>query len=675
MLRIFFVSLLLIGLTTSCATAQHYSTKNKKAIKLFEAGRSLPGTTIDNSSGYPKPNFKGGIEKLEAAIEKDPNFLEAHQLAGEFNEKVRNYEKAVYHYKKALEIDPGSNLGGTLYYVLADLQFNNGEYADVVKYADMVLNSRSRAISDEMRMATMKLKDNATFSQDAMANPSSIEPINIGRGINTDRDEYFPTITVDGKTLLFTRDLASSGPPPNNHQEDFFVSNLSDKNIWMTADPMPKNINTAYNEGAPTLGPDGRSLIFIACAMDDRYDYGSGRQGRGSCDLFYTKKIGSKWVNPVNIPGYINSGNWESQPSLSADGRTVYFVRRSGRAMNNNSDIWMSTMDDKGIWGKPVRLPDNINTPFAETSVLIHPDGKTLYFASNGHKGMGGSDIYISRKDKNGNWGNPENLGYPINTKGNENSLLVNATGDVAFFASDRPGGFGGLDIYYFIMPENLRPTKTTYFEGLVYDASTSNRTPIPGRFELIDVETGEQVIEANADQLTGEFMVSLPLDKEYALNVSYPGYAFYSKNFNMKEPEGLEALHMDVPMYPIGTGPSVKLDNVFFDISAATLRKESFAELNKLADFLANNETVKIELGGHTDSRGDADKNQKLSENRAKAVYDYLVSKGIKADRLKYKGYGETVPVYTDETIEVLPADQQEKAHQANRRTEYKFL
>jgi outer membrane protein OmpA-like peptidoglycan-associated protein len=462
---------------------------------------------------------------------------------------------------------------------------------------------------------------------------------------------------------------------PMQKQEDFYVSNLSDKNIWEKATPMPSNVNTVRNEGAPTIAADGRSLIFVACSYGEETDYGDNRSGKGSCDLFYTKRLGSKWIDPVNLPGNINSAAWESQPSLSADGKTLYFVRGvKGRSLQRDADIFVSTLQEDGKWDVPVRLPNTINTDQTEESVLIHPDGKTLYFSSRGHKGMGGLDIFVSRMDDKGNWGEPENLGYPINTRFDENSLMVSADGEIAFFASDREGGYGDLDIYYFIMPEQFKPIKTLYFDGLVFDKTT--KKPIPGKFSLIDIHTGKEVIHAEADQITGMFTVSLPIDKEYALNVSYPGYNFFSQNFNMTIAGDQEVIHMDVPLIPISTLDPVALKNVFFDLNKATLRPESFVELNKLRDFLKANPTIRIEIAGHTDTRGDAAENLKLSDARAKSVMDYLIKEGIDPKRLSSKGYGESKPIVSDEAISKLTDDRaKEKAHQENRRTEYTIL
>jgi outer membrane protein OmpA-like peptidoglycan-associated protein len=669
-----FLSFLFIGLLLSlqsCATAQSgYGTKNKKAIKLFEEARKAPNQKVDPRTG--RPDFKTGIELLHKAIDRDENFLEAHQLLGEFYTYTNNTEKAVVHYKKSLEISPASNLNGMLYFYIGELQLHNGDYEDAKKYFDMVLNKRGAAISPEVESQALSMSKSAAFAIESMKNPSAIDPKNIGPSINTENPEYFPTMTVDGRTFLFTRELPVGGQPRG--QEDFFVSRLSDKNIWMKAEPMPPHINTKRNEGAPTLSSDGRTLIFVACA-DESGNYGAGRQGYGSCDLFVTEKIGSNWSQPKNLPGRVNTANWETQPSLSSDGKTLYFIRRvSRRGAPPRSDIFMSTLQEDGTWGQGVPLPSNINTMQRETSVHIHPDGRTLYFSSNGHIGLGGFDIFMTQKQPDGSWSNPVNLGYPINTRADENSLLVGPDGEIAFFASDRPGGYGDLDIYYFIMPEEYRPTRTTYFEGKVFDAIT--KAPLAGKFELIDLETGETVVQSSADKVTGEFLVALPTKRKYALNVNYPGYAFFSKNFDMIVRDDLEALHMDVPLIPSGSGGSITLANVFFDLNKSTLREESFVELDKLYNFLKDNPEIKIEIGGHTDTRGDAQSNLTLSHNRAESVYNYLVEKGIDAKRMSYKGYGQTKPIISDEEIAAMNTEKEkELAHQENRRTEYTIL
>lgn len=664
----YFLAIFVVALT-SCSTAQHYSSSSKKAIKLLEEGMKIPNTTLDPLTG--RPNYREGIVYMDKALAKDPQFWEAHLYAAGFAEELGDYELAIEHYKGAITINPNHSPSGATYFFLGANQQAVGDYAGAIK--SMQQYQTYRNASPELLSKASIIIESCDFALHSMETGTVFEPINIGPGINTADPEYFPTITVDGKTILFTRRIEDGrveGPIPE--QEDFYVSQLGDNNIWGKAVPMPDNVNTVLNEGAPTISADGRTLIFVGCPDITGRDYGIGRTGKGSCDLFVTKKLGSRWTNPINLPGNVNSYHWETQPSISSDGKTMYFIRGIRGRNSNDSDIYMARLQEDGTWGTPERLPNTINTPMQEESVLIHPDGRTLYFASRGHVGMGGSDLFMSRMDEDGNWGTPENLGYPINTKFDENSLMVSPDGEIGFFASNREGGFGDLDIYYFVMPEHLRPTKTLYFEGLVFDIDT--REPLKGQFQLIDLETGKEIIFSEADPVTGEFMVSLPLNRDYALNVTYPGYAFFSQNFNMKNPEGLEAVHMDVPMVPINTEKPILLANVFFDLNKSTLRKESYVELNKLVDFMNQNPSIKIEIGGHTDSRGH--NNDVLSNDRAKAVYDYAVSKGIDASRMKYKGYGSSQPVYTDAYINGLSTDKEkEKAHQANRRTEYKII
>ncbi|MGV3611554.1 MAG: OmpA family protein [Fluviicola sp.] len=662
---------LFILATASCSTAQmSYSTKNKKAIELYEQARNEPGKSIDPKT--KGPNFTGAIALLDKALEKDPAFWEAYMVKAEMYEELNQPYKAIENYRKVIEINPSPTSGGAIYFYLGTMEYTVGEYENASK--NLTTFTQAKGAHPENIARAKKLIEDCQFAVEAMKNPTQFKPVNLGPGVNTKDAEYFPTITVDGKTLLFTRRIEDKRVPVYGEQEDFYVSSLSTFNTWQTAVPMPKNINTVNNEGAPTISADGRSLIFVACD-DEAGSYGDGRKGRGSCDLFYTKRLGNQWVDPVNIPGAINTGNWETHPSLSADGKTLYFVRRvMTRGGIPDSDIYTSVLKDDGSWDTPVRLPNTINTPFMEESVLIHPDGKTLYFSSQGHRGMGGLDIFVSRMNDKGEWGKAENLGYPINSSADENSLLVSADGEIAFFASDREGGFGKLDLYYFLMPEKFKPVKTVYFDGLVFDATT--KKPLPGKFSLVNIKTGKEVIKSEADQVNGTFTVSLPINEEYALSVSYPGYTFFSQNFNMTLTDNQESFHMDVPMNPITPGPTTALRNVFFDLDRANLRPESYVELNKLRDFLKANPTIKIEIGGHTDTRGDDAKNLKLSDDRAKSVKDYLIQQGIEASRLSSKGYGETMPIFTDEAIAKMSKEsEKEKAHQENRRTEYKIL
>jgi outer membrane protein OmpA-like peptidoglycan-associated protein len=359
----------------------------------------------------------------------------------------------------------------------------------------------------------------------------------------------------------------------------------------------------------------------------------------------------------------VNTNRWETQPSFSSDGKTIYFIR--GDYGRGNGDIYTATLQNNGKWSAPKKLSDKINSTGDEESVFIHPDNQTLYFSSDGHVGMGGKDIYVSRRQPNGEWGEAINLGYPINTAGDENSFFVSRDGKTAYFASDRDGGFGGLDIYSFDLYEAARPGKTIYVKGKVFDAVT--KLPLEADIDVVDLETKQSVLQYASDKKKGEFLICLPLNKNYAFNTSRPGYLFHSENFALNENKDYKPIIINIPLSPITKDSSVILRNVFFDTDKFNLKEESKVELDKLVDFLKKNPTLKIELSGHTDNVGDKKHNQVLSENRAKAVEDYLAANGIAKERLTHKGYGDTKPI--------CPKNDSDDCRQTNRRTEFKVI
>lgn len=678
------ILLFLLSLSiASCSLAQpgQWHTKDKKAIKLVEAG--MEEARIPLIDDYGRPDYSGPLEKFEKAIARDPNFSDAYFLLAEYSMRSGNSIGAIEAYQKLLTIPTFSTSTGYVYFDLAALELSEGYYEDGLIHTKQYAtykNTPADMVKENAWMMAM-----CEFAVEAKKHPVPFDPINVGAGVNTFDWEYFPTLTVDESELLFTRRVTN--PRTGNAQEDFFVSQDLD-GYWNTGEPMPSNINTSFNEGAPTFAPDGRTLIFVGCAIE-RVGYGPGRRGYGSCDLFITKKVGNDWMDPINLPGLVNSKHWETQPSLSSDGKTLYFIRgqirSSGGRNMRNGDIYTSKLQEDGSWGKPEKLPDNVNTPYSESSVLIHPDGKTLYFSSNGHLGMGGDDLYMTQLLPDGTWSDPKNIGYPINTHHDENSLLVFANGKIAIFGSDRPGGMGGLDLYQFNLPKDVQPTKTIYMTGTVFDIVTSNK--LGAEFSLVDLETKKEVVHSNSDPVNGSFLVSLPVDRQYALFVNRDGYHPYSVNFNLTVPENSEEpYHLDVPLRPlIDTGENI-LANVLFDLDSDRLRKESFVELDTFAFFLKSHPNMKIQLQGHTDAQGDDDHNLKLSIGRAKAVFEYLVGKGVDAKQITHKGYGETKPstyfeggkeiVRSEEWINALPTEKERKeAHQQNRRTVYVVL
>jgi outer membrane protein OmpA-like peptidoglycan-associated protein len=674
-------SLAISFMVISCGVAQptQWSTKNKKAIKLVEQAMEATRYLVKETG---LPDYATAIEYCDQAISKDPEFSDAYEMKAEYCMRSGRIEEAVEALRTAVSLPSFSTGTGYSYFDLATMELELGEYeAALANFKKFRTYKNANA---DLIKETEWLMANCEFGMEAIKNPVPFDPVNVGAGVNTFEPEYFPTLTVDQKQLLFTRE--TGGKNGMRGQEDFFIS-TDLQGYWDTGQPMPKNINTPFNEGAPTFAPDGKTLIFVGCVAQG-YGYGPGRRGYGSCDLFVTQKVGSKWLDPINLPGLVNSKHWETQPSLSSDGKTLFFIRgnmrSSGGRNKRNGDIYMSKLLEDGSFGEGVRLPKNINTPYSESSCFIHPDGKTLYFSSNGHIGMGGYDLYMTTMQPDGSWSDPKNLGYPINTAADENSLLVYANGELAIFGSNREGGLGSLDLYQFEMPEEIRPTRTIYMTGTVYDVTTNER--LAAQFSLIDLVTGEEVVRSFSDSEDGSFLVSLPINREYGLLVKRDGYNTYSVNFNLTVPENSEEpYHRDVPLIPLSEPNRENvLANVLFDLDSDKLRPESYVELNDFADFLIRHPKIKVQLQGHTDSQGNADHNLDLSKRRAKSVYTYLVGKGVAADQMTHEGYGENKPSEfvndagelikrTEEWINSLRTDKEKKdAHQQNRRTVY---
>jgi outer membrane protein OmpA-like peptidoglycan-associated protein/predicted negative regulator of RcsB-dependent stress response len=646
-----FLSLLVLLAFVSCkAVAQPgktYTTKDKKAIKRYEAALDA----------YQLRDVQGSIAILEELTKSSSDFVEPYFMLAQLYDETNQTERAIEPLEKAMSMNEKFYPAGWM--MLAECYFMQGNYDQAEKTISKFIPYPKESQYQEKR--AQLILSSCIYAKRAMASPVPFEPINLGAGVNSDRDEYYPCITADEQTLLFTR-LVKDDRAYQGKQEDFYISAKVDK-VWQQAEPV-RDINTVKNEGAPTLSADGQTLIFTACETADG-SWGGERQGVGSCDLFYSYKTPNGWTPAQNMGSGINTGSWESQPSFSANGRTLYFVRGKRTASGiKEQDIYYSYIMDDGRWSNPMKVPGRVNTIFEEESVMIHPDGHTMYFSSNGHSGMGGLDIFMSKLLPNGDWDTPVNLGYPINTHRNENSFQVTAAGDMALFASDREGGFGGLDLYQFNLHPKARPTPVTYVKGVVSDKLSYKK--LDAQLQLIDLETGKTVIESYSNKGNGEFLLCIPAGKSYAMNVSKEGYLFHSENFSLVDYKSLEPYRLDIELQKLRPGATIVLNNVFFETNKWDLKPESKAELNKLADLLRANPTKKVEISGHTDNVGNDAANQTLSDNRAASVVTYLVGQGVAATQLTSKGYGETKPVASNDT---------EEGRAKNRRTEFKIL
>jgi outer membrane protein OmpA-like peptidoglycan-associated protein len=470
--------------------------------------------------------------------------------------------------------------------------------------------------------------------------------VNLGNKINSGLEEYSPAFTIDEKTIYIThRD-------PKYQNEDIYYA-YKENGEWTQAKPIGSPINTADNEGAFSVSADGRYIFFTSCKRPG---------GVGQCDLWLTIDKNGRWTDPVNLGPVINSRNWESQPSLASNGKDLYFTSdRSGGF--GGTDLYHSSFSDTG-WSKPRNLGPTINTSRDEQFPFIHPDGNTLYFSSEGHPGMGKSDLFITRKLPGNKWANPENLGFPINSAGNDWNLVVSRDGKTAYYSSDKlKEGFGGMDIYSFQLPENLQAKQVNYASGVVKDFNT--KVPL-GAVVLLTPLDGSTPTRTIAPERTGSFMVALVANTRYALTIEKRGYLFHSEYFDMPNSTADKPFELEIFLKTIEVGNSIVLKNVFFDTDKFDLKVESNTELDKLAELLNSNSTLKIQIGGHTDNQGSESHNITLSKNRANAVFNYLISKGITGSRMTFKGFGASQPIASNETKE---------GRALNRRTEFKIV
>jgi len=623
--------ILLLNLALAFGQERQYSITNKDAIALY----TLANQNIQDHL------YTDAVLQLKKALELDDKFIEAHMQMAEVYRIMKVHTIAIAQYQKVLELNPEFNR--MVYFKLGDEEVYEGKYDKALK--DLEKYVTYPKISAKNMEYAQKLITDCKFSMKAIANPVPFKPENLGPEVNTADDEYLPVTTADEGTLIFTRKIADN--------EDFYKSNKVNGK-WRKAWYLSDQINTPqYNEGAQSLSQDGKFLFFTGCNRPD---------GLGRCDIYISQRKNDDWTKPFNPGSPLNTPGWEAQPSISANGRTLYFVsnRKGGYG---GYDIWKSNLTDKG-WTEPENLGPNVNTAFDEQSPFIHADDSTLYFCSNGWPGLGGMDLFVSRLGKDGKWQKSENLGYPINTNGDESGLTVTASGERAFFSSNKLSGFGGYDIYTFDLPPNLRPHLVTYVKGIVKDAKTKD--PLEAAVEIIDLEKDNPVYQDFSDQDQGSFLATIINGKNYGLNISKSGYLFYSENFSLIGYDGKKPFDILVLLKPIEIGSKVILTNIFFDTNKFDLKKESTAELDKLVEFLTLNSSLHIEISGHTDDVGGDDSNQILSENRAKSVYQYLIANKINPDRLVFKGYGKTQPIASNIT---------DLGRSVNRRTEFKVI
>ncbi|MBC7569542.1 MAG: PD40 domain-containing protein [Spirosoma sp.] len=627
--------------------------QSQKAKNLYEQSVKL----------FSERRVNEAIPFMEQAIKEAPDYADAHLKLGQLFEFSRRYEPALNAFQNVLKLQPESPASGGAYQSISTILLRMGRYADALPYLEKYQTRFAPQSAQSKRIA--RQIETAKFGQDALQHPQTVDPRPVSPVLQTTPSQYFPVLTADEQTLVFTA-LKPEG------DEDLMIATFNGES-WSPPVSLSPNINTNGNEGTASLSADGRMLVFTAC---------QGRRGFGSCDLYVSRKTGNDWSAPDNLGPQVNTRFYESQPALSADGRRLYFVsdRPGGKGRR---DIWRSDLDADNTWQEPVNLGSPVNTGQNEASPFIHPNGQTLFFASDGHLGLGGYDLFVSDLnasvrvgvDSGSVWSLPTNLGYPINTSEDQASLFVSASGKRAYysFEEQKDGVSQQSRLYAFDLPESLRERvkPVSLLKGIIADAKT--KKPLPATVELIDLKTNQTVSHVQADAQTGQYAIVLPSAGEFALYVTTPGYLFKSLSFDFTQPVKTgqatgAAMTLSVPLEPAVTGTTARetLNNLFFELGRYDLANKSRTELDRLTGFLKANPALSIEVSGHTDDTGEAAANLTLSQKRAQTVASYLIQTGIAPTRIRATGFGETRPL--------VPNTSDDNRRQ-NRRIEWKVL
>ena len=605
---------------------------------------------------FSQREYSEAITQMNQVIDVEPGYVDAYYVLGliYIKDSRLNLKAARENFLEVIDLCPEYDV--YTYYHLARIAYGSREYDSACSYITRFLEDVDKIKSDDDYNEAVSIEEFSKFYIDLLKNPVPFNPKPVA-GISTEYDEYLPIISPDNSMALFTRKIKipprkDDLTPQTIYKEKFMYSFRVGEN-FVRGDFMPPPFNQNDNEGGATLAINNKLLYYTLCKYTkDRRYY--------NCDICYSKKENGIWTSIESLPEEINFPNsWESQPSITSDGNTLYFVSDREGGLGGY-DIYKVIKDDNGDWQAPQNMGPGINTPGNEKSPFIHTDSQTLYFSSDGLMGLGGYDIFLAKLDTNGIWSKPKNIGYPINSYDDDVGFFVSTDGQYGYFASNKYDGVGGWDLYSFELYEEARPEKVLFLKGIVSDFS--NEGFKNAHIELRDAET-KKITNIKVDSVTGEYAAAVVFRNDYIMTVKKKGYVQETKYISKINPRFSKPLDMFVDLKPIEVGMSYRLNDVYFDFNSVELKTESKAVILEFYDFLNDNTSLRISIEGHTDNVGNAEDNQKLSEARAKSVYEYLVQLGINPNRLDYKGLGESQPIESNTS---------EEGRARNRRTEF---
>jgi len=624
------------------------------ALFLFNVGvyaqsnKTTEDLLIDAKKQLATKNYAGTIKTCNQILAAEPESKDAHLVLADVYDKLDSVNLEILHLNKAGEI----GREWEVVFRLGEAYYKKGDFSEALRYYNIY--SDYKFIPEKKQFLLACKMASCKFSIHSINNPGDFNGQKPEGEINSGNGEYWPTTSPDGKKLIFTK---ISNDKDKNQKEEFYMA-VPDSVIWNITKPLNDTI-VFDNEGVQKLSADSKIIFFTACNRPD---------GLGNCDIYYVIFKDGKWGEPINAGNMVNSEYWEAQPSFSPESNLLYFSSdRIGGF--GKKDIWKTELtgfSDNGLpqWKKPVNMGSIVNTKGDEISLFIYENEHDFYFTSDGHPGLGGLDLFSAEIDNAGNVANLKNLGYPVNTRYNDAGLTLNYICDTVYFSSSRQTE-KGLEIFAFNMDRGLAASPVAYVKAKVTDAKTKKPVQVPVKLEYQPVKPGK--FEIQETDANGESMFWVQLNRNCVFNVSKPGYLFISKFVNQGKANSVtEPYVLDIELQPIEIGAEVQLYSIYFETDSFRILSQSEPELQNLVTFLKNNTDLKIEIQGHTDSSGNAEINKQLSERRAKSVVDYLVKNGITTGRLKFGGYGDKVPIASNETPE---------GRMMNRRTTIKIL
>lgn len=580
--------------------------------------------------------IEDAISSLEKCTRQVPAFSDAYVTLAMLYCDQRQYAKAADVFQRAAQSCPGSTPAFAL--PLATVLCRAQQY----EQAEAVLGrwSGPGKANPQLALEYDRLRRNIQFGKYAVRAKPTEQPANMGLGINSPYDEYFPSISHDDSAIVFTHRTQGI-------DEDFYRGHRDSCGGWFVARDMGSPPNSSQQEGAQMLSADGHYLFFMRCGNRSENGW-----DKGGCDLYFSYSVAEGWSQPVPFGATINTPAFEGMPSLSSDNRELYFVSDREGGMGGK-DIWVSRFED-GLWQIPQNLGPEINTPFDETAPFIASDNETLYFTSDGHPGMGGNDIFYSRK-VNGKWKRPENMGYPFNTAFDEVSACISPDGKKAYLASDREGGYGRMDLYEVVIPETARPQPYTYVYGIAYD-SLSKRRLTYAQIEWRDARTGETLYHHQSNRGDASYMASVKLGRKYTLHVYRPGYADYDDTVSFTDACILVPDTLNFALLDFNYSPPVAdsmLGRFHFVKNNVLLSDSDQVRLREMVVPFLGIATAEYYVNGYTDDTGTPLINEELSSARARNIADWLKRMGVSEDKVHSQGWADANPLVPNDSEE----------------------